>query len=236
MFRNQYDQDVLSWSPQGRLYQVEYAIEAVAQGSTVVGCKGSECVILAALKRHSSSLAASHEKVFVVSPHVGLAVSGLVSDGHEILTSLRRSAVDTNFVFNRDAKVSELVETMSKSLQACTQHSSRRPYGAGVLLAGLDDNKAQLYQLLPTGEIHECQAVGIGSRSQASRTYLEKHLDELDGAHMEKVYFHTLRALREACPNGDLDVSCCTVGIATRDGFRCLDMEEVKTLLQSTAS
>lgn len=118
---------------------------------------------------------------------MGLAVSGLVSDGHEILTSLRRSAVDTNFVFNRDAKVSELVETMSKSLQACTQHSSRRPYGAGVLLAGLDDNKAQLYQLLPTGEIHECQAVGIGSRSQASRTYLEKHLDELDGAHMEKV-------------------------------------------------
>jgi 20S proteasome subunit alpha 6 len=142
--------------------------------------QGSECVILAALKRHSSSLAASHEKVFVVSPHVGLAVSGLVSDGHEILTSLRRSAVDTNFVFNRDAKVSELVETMSKSLQviahlvymlqihvtqACTQHSSRRPYGAGVLLAGLDDNKAQLYQLLPTGEIHECQAVGIGMQT-----------------------------------------------------------------------
>ena len=164
----------MSWSPHGRLHQVEYAIEAVSQGSTVVGCKGADSVVIAALKRSPSQLAATHEKIFPVSSCAGIAVSGLVSDGQQVISMLRNVAINASFVYDSEASVSKLCGVAVKKLQACTQHASRRPYGVGILLAGVDETGLHLFQVSPTGDSHECEGVGIGSRSQAARTYLEK--------------------------------------------------------------
>ncbi|OUS42073.1 nucleophile aminohydrolase [Ostreococcus tauri] len=231
MFRNQYDQDVLSWSPHGRLHQVEYAVEAVTQGSTVVGCKGSDSVVIAALKRSSSDLAARHEKLFAIGDNAGVAVSGLVSDGQQLATVLRNAAINSNFVFNKEARISRLSTMTAKRLQACTQHSSRRPYGVGILLAGSDDKGIHLHHLLPTGDVHECEGVGIGTRSQAARTYLEKY--KLSGIPSEELVWHCLRALREACPDRELDAACCSVGVVYESVFRILPEPEVMACLKA---
>lgn len=79
-FRNQYDSDVTVWSPQGRLHQVEYAMEAVKLGSATVGLKNKTHAILIALKRASSELSAHQKKIIPIDKHMGITISGLTAD------------------------------------------------------------------------------------------------------------------------------------------------------------
>ena len=86
MFRNQYDNDVTTWSPQGRLHQVEYAMEAVKQGSATVGLKNSDSfAILLALKRSTSELSAHQKKIIPLDSHVGMSIAGLTADAPNAL-------------------------------------------------------------------------------------------------------------------------------------------------------
>ena len=93
MFRNQYDTDVTTFSPAGRLHQVEYAMEAVQQGSCSVGLRTSQWAVVASLKRSSSELASYQQKVFKVDQHIGIAISGLISDAR-VLGQLRTHSSD----------------------------------------------------------------------------------------------------------------------------------------------
>merc|ERR1711879_1030135 len=81
MFRNQYDHDVTVWSPQGRLFQLEYAMEAVKQGSATIGLKSNKYAVLVALKRAQNDLCYHQTKILPISQHCGLAMSGLTADG-----------------------------------------------------------------------------------------------------------------------------------------------------------
>ena len=76
MYRNQYDNDVTVWSPQGRLHQVEYAMEAVKQGSATIGLKNEDYAVLLALKRASSELSAHQKKIIPIDRHVGVSLAG----------------------------------------------------------------------------------------------------------------------------------------------------------------
>lgn len=80
MFRNQYDNDVTVWSPQGRIHQIEYAMEAVKQGSATVGLKSKTHAVLVALKRAQSELAAHQKKILHVDNHIGISIAGLTAD------------------------------------------------------------------------------------------------------------------------------------------------------------
>lgn len=206
-------------------------MEAVAQGSTVVGCKSSTAAVLVALKRSSSDLATRHEKLFCVSKQVGVAVSGLVSDGYQIATILRDAAINSSFVYKQEARVSQLCAATTRKLQSCTQHSSRRPYGVGIILAGFDESGVQLHQIMPTGETYECEAISIGSRSQASKTYLEKRLKDLPSMTLDELVLLSLSALREACPDGKLDAEGCTLGAVHAGEFRLLGDSDVHRYL-----
>ena len=84
MFRTMYDTDVTVWSPQGRLLQVEYAMEAVKQGSACLGIVGSKYVVLAALKRSPHDLAAYQKKLLKIDDHVGVAIAGLNADARTL--------------------------------------------------------------------------------------------------------------------------------------------------------
>lgn len=85
MFRNAYDTDVTTWSPQGRLFQVEYAMEAVKQGSACVGAVSRTHVVIAALKRAPSELASAQQKCFKIDDNLGMVISGLTADGRSLL-------------------------------------------------------------------------------------------------------------------------------------------------------
>jgi len=201
MFRNQYDNDVTVWSPQGRLHQVEYAMEAVKQGSATVGLKNETHAVLVALKRASSELSAHQKKIIPIDNHCGIAIAGLTADARLLSKYMRSECLTNRFVRDASLPINRLVSRLGNKMQICTQRYDRRPYGVGLLVAGYDDLGPHVYQTCPSANYFDCKAMAIGARSQSARTYLEKFLEEFKTCSLEDLVRHGLRALRECLPN-----------------------------------
>uniref|UniRef100_A0A8C9HTQ7 Proteasome subunit alpha type n=1 Tax=Piliocolobus tephrosceles TaxID=591936 RepID=A0A8C9HTQ7_9PRIM len=114
MFRNQYDNDVTVWSPQGRIHQIEYAMEAVKLGSATVGLKSKTHAVLVALKRAQSELAAHQKKILHVDNHIGISIAELTADARLLCNFMRQECLDSRFVFDRPLPVSRLVSLIGK--------------------------------------------------------------------------------------------------------------------------
>ncbi|KAK9862119.1 hypothetical protein WJX84_012166 [Apatococcus fuscideae] len=195
MFRNQYDTDVVTWSPQGRIHQVEYAMEAVKQGSTAVALKSNTHVVLATLNRADSELTSSLQKIFKVDDHLGIAASGLISDGRSLCKFMRSECLNHRYVYESAMPVTRLVREVADNAQVCTQRSWKRPYGVGLLVAGHDKSGPRLFYCCPSGNYYEYLAHAIGGRSQAARTYLERKHEEYPDASLDGLIGHALQAL-----------------------------------------
>jgi len=213
MFRNQYDSDVTIWSPQGRLHQVEYAMEAVKQGSATVGLKSKTHAVLIALKRASSELSAHQKKILPIDDHIGVSIAGLTADARTISRWMRTECMNNRFSHDSPLPVSRLIGDLGNKMQICTQRDGKRPYGVGLLVAGYDDLGPHIFQTCPSANYYDCRAMAIGARSQAARTYLEKFLDQLPDSDMDQLIKHGLRALRDTLPN-EVDLTNKNVSVA----------------------
>jgi len=213
MFRNQYDSDVTIWSPQGRLHQVEYAMEAVKQGSATVGLKSKTHAVLIALKRASSELSAHQKKILPIDDHIGISIAGLTADARTISRWMRTECMNNRFSHDSPLPVSRLIGDLGNKMQICTQRYVKRPYGVGLLVAGYDDLGPHIFQTCPSANYYDCRAMAIGARSQAARTYLEKFLDQLPDSDMDQLIKHGLRALRDTLPN-EVDLTNKNVSVA----------------------
>jgi len=198
MFRNQYDTDVTTFSPAGRLHQVEYAMEAVKQGSCAVGLVGSDWVVVGSLKRAASDLASYQQKVYHIDSHIGLAVSGLISDARVLAQYMRNEALNHRYTYEAPIQIGRLVTKVSDKSQVLTQKAEKRPYGVGLLVAGVDSTGAHLYQTEPSGVFFEYKAQAIGARSQSARTYLEKFYTSFEELSLDDLIKHALTALKGA--------------------------------------
>jgi 20S proteasome subunit alpha 6 len=176
-FRNQYDNDVTVWSPQGRIHQIEYAMEAVKQGSATVGIKSRSHAVLVALKRAASELSAHQKKILPIDSHVGVSIAGLTADARLLSKYMRTECLNSKYAYDAPMPVSRLVSMIGNKSQIPTQRYGRRPYGVGLLVAGYDDQGPHIYQTCPSANYFDCKAMAIGARSQSARTYLEKHLE-----------------------------------------------------------
>lgn len=213
MFRNQYDYDVTIFSPQGRLHQVEYAMEAVKQGSATVGLKNSDYAVLLALKRSTSELSSHQKKIFTIDDHVGICIAGLTADARVLNRFLRNECLNERYVYNEPLKIKSLVTSLGNKMQAGTQGYDKRPLGVGLLVAGYDSDGPHVYQTCPSANYFNCKAMSIGSRSQSARTYLEKHLDKFLQTTLNELVRHGILALRECLPN-DLELNDKNLSIA----------------------
>jgi len=213
MFRNQYDSDVTIWSPQGRLHQVEYAMEAVKQGSATVGLKSKTHAVLIALMRANSELSAHQKKILPIDDHIGISIAGLTADARTISRWMRTECMNNRYSHDSPLAVSRLIGDLGNKMQICTQRYVKRPYGVGLLVAGYDDLGPHIFQTCPSANYYDCRAMAIGARSQAARTYLEKVLDQLADCDMEELVKHGLRALRDTLPN-ELDLTNKNVSVA----------------------
>ncbi|XP_015126340.1 proteasome subunit alpha type-1 [Diachasma alloeum] len=233
MFRNQYDSDVTVWSPQGRLHQVEYAMEAVKLGSATVGLKNKTHAVLIALKRASSELSAYQKKIIPIDKHMGISIAGLTADARMLSRYMRTECLNYKYSHDDVLPVNRLIATLGNKMQTCTQRYDRRPYGVGLLVAGFDDQGPHIYQTCPSANYFDCKAMAIGARSQGARTYLEKHLNEFSGSSLEDLVKHGLRALRDTLPNElDLSVKNVSIGIVGKDQeFEILGETETATYL-----
>jgi len=232
MFRNQYDTDVTTFSPAGRLHQVEYAMEAVKQGSCSVGLRTSEWVVVGSLKRASSELASYQQKVFKVDDSMGIAISGLISDARVIAQWLRSECLNHRYVYGTGPVVERLVTALSDKSQVYTQKAEKRPYGVGLLVAGLDSTGPHLFQTDPSGVYFDCIAQAIGARAQSAKTYLEKVYSSIEGVSRDELIEHALRALKGASPKKltSRNVSIGIVGRSSRE-FVILEGDDIRQLV-----
>ncbi|KAJ7499223.1 hypothetical protein FB451DRAFT_1428472 [Mycena latifolia] len=244
-FRNTYDSDNTVFSPQGRLHQVEYALEAVKQGSAAVGLRSKTHSILLALKRSTGELASYQQKMFRIDDHVGIAIAGLTSDARVLSNFMRQQAMSSKMIFNRPVPVNRLVSSIADKAQVNTQEYGRRPYGVGFLVIGQDQSGPHLYEFSPSGNSYEYYAMSIGARSQSAKTYLEKHYKSFEDCSLEDLVRHGLHALRETLQQDkELNVNNTSIGIigpaaAHEQGvpptgpFRILEGEKIDLFLQS---
>eukprot|EP00735_Rhodelphis_limneticus_P011411 TRINITY_DN44_c0_g1::TRINITY_DN44_c0_g1_i1::g.14729::m.14729 TRINITY_DN44_c0_g1::TRINITY_DN44_c0_g1_i1::g.14729 ORF type:complete len:259 (-),score=47.51,sp/Q9R1P4/PSA1_MOUSE/56.56/5e-99,Proteasome/PF00227.21/2.3e-51,Proteasome_A_N/PF10584.4/2.8e-11 TRINITY_DN44_c0_g1_i1:75-851(-) len=217
MYRNQYDTDVVTWSPDGRIYQVEYAKEALKQGLVVLGLRSDNYAVVASLRRPFSELSAHQKKIFEVDQHCGIAFAGLTADARVLLKFMQQECLSHKYVYGEPLPVSRLVDAVGDKCQIGTQRSWRRPYGVGLIMAGYDSLGPRIYETCPSGSIYEHYAVAIGARAQAAKTYLEKKFKEFPSLGKDELIFHALTALRESLQSGDLTTENCSVAVVGKD-------------------
>lgn len=239
MFRNNYDNDSVTYSPTGRLFQVEYALEAIKQGSAAVGIASSTHVVLVALKRNVEELGSYQKKIIKVDDHMGIALAGLAPDARVLSNYLRKLAMNSKLVFNRPLPTSKAVLLIADKAQENTQLYGSRPYGVGLLVAGWDETGAHLYEFQPSGSVLEYFGTAIGARSQAARTYLERNLETIRSCdQIEDLIVHGLSALRDTLSQDmELTIRNTTVSVVGKDkSFTVYDDEDVQQWLSKLDS
>jgi proteasome alpha subunit len=175
-----YDRAITVFSPDGRLFQVEYAREAVKRGTTAVGVRGKDYVVLLVDKRVTSRLvvAQSIEKIFAIDVHVGCATSGLVADARALVDRARVEAQSNRVTYDEAVPVEMLAKRICDYKQSYTQFGGGRPFGTALLVAGVDSTGARLFETDPSGAIIEYRASAVGSGRQPAMELLEKEYKE----------------------------------------------------------
>lgn len=228
-----YDRAITVFSPDGRLYQVEYAREAVKRGTTAVGIKAKDGVVLIVDKRVSSKLleASSIEKIFKIDEHIGVASSGLVGDARALVDRARVECQINRVSYDEPIEVEALSKKLCDHMQNLTQYGGIRPYGTALLIAGVSDGECRLFETDPSGTLLEYKATGIGiGRPAAMKVFEEEYNPE---AGSKEAILLGLKALHSAT-EGKFDVDTVEIGLISRDkpAFRKMTREEVASFVE----
>ena len=235
MFRNQYDTDCTTWSPAGRIHQIEYALEAVKQGSAAIGLRSDKFALVATLKRSASDLSSHQKKIFKIDDHAGIAIAGLVADARVLAKYMRTECINYRYTYDCPMQVNRLVVQVADKSQVGTIRVGHRPYGIGLLVAGADSTGPHLFETQPSGQYFEYKSWAIGARSQAGRTYLEKHFEEFAALELDELISHALLALRETLATGtELTSANAAVGFVSEgQTFTILEDDAIKPYLDA---
>jgi len=164
---NRYDKQTTTFNQNGRLFQVEYAIEATKNAGPALGVLGKDCVVLVGEKKTQGKLldqTKQAEKIFEVDDHVCCAVAGVTSDANVLINRLRLTAQQYQYRYGEQMPLEQLVVSLCDVKQGYTQHGGLRPFGVSFLFAGYDKHYGfQLYQSDPAGKYDGWRAHSIGS-------------------------------------------------------------------------
>jgi len=172
-----YDSRTTIFSPEGRLYQVEYAMEAIGHAGAAIGVTATDGIVLAAEKKLTSKLlepAISSEKMYKLDDHIACAVAGITSDANILIEYARVAAQRYIYAYQEPIPIEYLVQQICDLKQGYTQYGGMRPFGVSFLYAGWDKNYGfQLYQSDPSGNYGGWQASAIGANNQAAQSILK---------------------------------------------------------------
>lgn len=232
-----YDRAITVFSPDGRLFQVEYAREAVKRGTTSIGIKCSEGIVLAVDKRTTSNLveATSIEKIFKIDEHIGAATSGLVADARALVERARVEAQINKITYSEPIRVDSLSKKLCDMLQMYTQNGGVRPFGSALIIGGVYDGFCKLFETDPSGALIEYKATAIGSgRSAAMDIFEDQYKDDMN---LNEAINLALTAINEATEhettanNVEIAVIKCGEEVYTK-----LSQEEVQTFIDEVVS
>ena len=174
-----YDRGITVFSPDGRLYQVEYAIETVRRGTLALGIKSTDGVILA-VEEKTRKLQISNvtQKIFQIDDHIGLAAAGYIPDARTQVDHARFFAQSNRLIYDEVVDVEGVAKNLADMAQQYTQYAGARPFGVALILAGVDKNGIGLYLTDPSGTYIGYDAVAIGAGSEQVTEHLEKNYKE----------------------------------------------------------
>jgi len=237
--RSEYDRGVNTFSPEGRLFQVEYAIEAIKLGSTTVGIQTSQGVVLGVEKRTQSPLleSSSIEKIMEIDNHIACAMSGLVADARTMVDHARVTSQNHAFTYNEPIKVESVTQAVCDlalrfgESTADDEPMMSRPFGVALLIAGVDENGPQLYHADPSGTFVRYNAKAIGSGSEGAQQELEDAWNK--SLTLEEAQVLTLKVLKQVMEE-KLDFNNVQLAQVVKDkerGFKVLSEEELRSAI-----
>jgi len=224
-----YDRAITIFSPEGRLYQVEYAYEAVKRGMTALGVKAVDGVVLAVEKKSTSPLVEGAEKIKKIDDHVGVAFAGLFGDARVLIDQARIYAQTHRLVYGEPIPIEMLVKRICDIKQVYTQHGGVRPFGVAFLFAGIDRKGVHLIQTDPGGTYLRCKARAIGAGAQrALDLFVKEYRDDIK---VDEAVLLALRGLREAMEEGfsPENIELAKIDIYTRN-FSIFTTDQVREL------
>jgi len=229
-----YDRGSTIFSPDGRLFQVEYAIEAVKRGTTAIGVKTSEGCCLAVQKRLHTSLVEKEmvKKIFAIDNHIAAAIAGLTADAHVLVNQARIQAQIHRITYNEAITVEALTRRLANLKQMYTQHAGVRPFGVSLLIAGCDEMLGpQLYMTEPSGSYWGYRATAIGSSAPAIIEFLESEYQEI-APKMEDGNLLALKALNQVS-EGPIDEEMIEIAVISKENrtIEYLNKQDIAALI-----
>lgn len=170
-----YDRAITVFSPDGRLYQVEYAIETVRRGTLAIGIKCKEGVLLA-VEEKTRKLQVSDvtQKIFQIDDHIGVAAAGYIPDARAQVDHARFFAQSNKLIYDEPVDVEVVAKNIADMSQQLTQYAGVRPYGVALIIAGVDEVGGELFLTDPSGTFIGYEAIAIGQGSDEVNEFLEK--------------------------------------------------------------
>merc|ERR1711881_87910 len=223
-----YDRAITIFSPDGHLFQVEYAQEAVKKGSTAVGVRGKNIVALGVERKSVAKLQESRtvRKICGLDDHVFLAFAGLTADARILINAARVECQSHKLNVEDPVTLEYITRYIASLKQRYTQSNGRRPFGISCLITGFDDDgTAHLYQTDPSGTYHEWKANAIGRSSKTVQEFLEKNYKDEEIESDEYVIKLALKGLLEVVQTGSKNVELAVM--KRGGGMKLLETDEV---------
>ncbi|MFX1365753.1 MAG: archaeal proteasome endopeptidase complex subunit alpha [Promethearchaeota archaeon] len=230
-----YDRALTVFSPEGRLYQVEYALEAVRRGTLAVAVKSKEDVCIAAQIKVPSKLmdADSIDKIFQIDEHIGVAISGLHADSRALINYSRVQAQSFRLTYDEPVRLNMLAKSVADLCQMYSQYGGIRPFGCALFFIAIDAGGSQIYTTSPSGIYRSFKSYAIGTGESTAREYLiENYKDDMT---FDELISFTLKTLKESI---DDDASKDNIRLAYIKGvdkqFHMCNKEEVEEFLNKS--
>jgi proteasome alpha subunit len=227
-----YDRAITVFSPDGRLFQVEYAKEAVKRGATAVGITAKDGVALVAFKSIHTKLVVpeSLKKVFQVDSHICVTASGLIADARRLVDVARVDAQRHRITYNEMPSVESIARSVCDLMQVYTQYGGIRPFGVSLLIAGVDGQGPKLFEAEPSGAMTAYKADSIGANKKEVDDILEKNYkDTLPVEDAIKIALEAIRATQDEKLQAE-NVEISYIPVKTKKALTLSDKEVGKYL------
>ncbi len=170
-----YDRAITVFSPDGRLYQVEYAIETVKRGTIAVGVKCKEGIVIAVEEKpRKLQISETAQKIFQIDDHVGVAAAGYIPDARSQVDNARFFSQSNKMIYDEPVDVETIAKHLADQCQQYTQYAGVRPFGVALILGGVVNKVPQMYLTDPSGTYISYDAIAIGAGSEEVTDFLEK--------------------------------------------------------------